>query len=318
MKPTRRPTLHDVAREAGKSHMTVSRVVRGLHIVSPKTEVKIQNAIRKLGYHPDPVLSALAAYRTSSLQTGKGSTFAFLKAEDSSYSQRVLEGVRSESSQWGYQVEVFSFHKDSSRQKQLARMLFHRGFRGLLFGPTHQAWNFEGWEWPAFASVVLGGLDHQPTMHAVAMDYFHGARTASRFLLSQGCTRLALIINQDLEARTDHRWLGGYESSLPVAAKHLILSPPHNKSKVQEWLKKNRVDGVLTIHGGIGEVTRHLKINTVFLNHFEAIKSFPHLHLEPSLIGAEGVRLLHQLLLKNDLGLPAEPKMVALRAKWIP
>ena len=61
--PSDRPTLVDVAREAGVSAITVSRTIRSPGIVSDKARRKVEEAIRRLGYTPDPAASALACMR---------------------------------------------------------------------------------------------------------------------------------------------------------------------------------------------------------------------------------------------------------------
>jgi LacI family transcriptional regulator len=53
-----RPNLQQVAREAKVSHMNVSRVVRDSPLVKKQTAKHVMEVIQKLGYRPDPVLSA--------------------------------------------------------------------------------------------------------------------------------------------------------------------------------------------------------------------------------------------------------------------
>ena len=65
----RRPTLRDVAELCGVSHITVSRVVRGRHVVRAETAARVEAAIKEVGYKPDPALSALAAYRMQGKQS---------------------------------------------------------------------------------------------------------------------------------------------------------------------------------------------------------------------------------------------------------
>lgn len=57
----------DVAREAGVSAITVSRTIRSPDIVSERARRKVEEAIRRLGYAPDPAASALASRQTSTI-----------------------------------------------------------------------------------------------------------------------------------------------------------------------------------------------------------------------------------------------------------
>ena len=58
------PTLEDVARAAGVSRATVSRVVNGATIVAPETTKMVQAAISQLGYQPNRAARALVTRRT--------------------------------------------------------------------------------------------------------------------------------------------------------------------------------------------------------------------------------------------------------------
>jgi hypothetical protein len=309
-----RPTLHDVARTAGVSHMTVSRVVRESRAVSPATALKVRAAIARLGYRPDPALSALAAYRTRR-GGARGSVLAFLDCDGTPYSQVVLAGARREAELLGYRLERFRLPATLRGQARLNDILFHRGIRGLLFGPSDYPGRFEGWDWSRFAPVSLGALTHQPAMHSVALDYFHGALTACQRLEAWGCRRIALVVREPLEARTGHRWIGGYHAWLAFAAqKRPLVLTRWSASGIRSWLRRERVDGLLTIHRELDQAAAPGKLRLIFLNDAGSACGCPYLALDPRRIGGEGVAVLHHLLLRAQYGLPALPKTVALRA----
>ncbi|MGE9293892.1 MAG: LacI family DNA-binding transcriptional regulator, partial [Puniceicoccales bacterium] len=131
----RRPTIVDVARTAGVSHMTVSRVLNGAKRVSPDTACRVHEAVKKTGYRPDPVMSALAAYRTRSNRSEVSANLAFLDRDGTPYSASVFDGLRAEATAMGYAVQRHTLPHDARKQLQLSRMLYNRGVRGLLFGP---------------------------------------------------------------------------------------------------------------------------------------------------------------------------------------
>ena len=311
----KRATLKDVAREAGVSHITVSRVVRGVEVVKWETLKRVREALQRLDYRPDPMLSALAAYRSGQGDSPSGQVIAFLEGEKTEYSRIVLEGAGHEARLLGYGMEHFALPMDGRAQLNLSRTLFYRGIKGLLFGPTSEPFDFVGWDWERFAAVSLGALSHRPALHSVAIDYFYGAVTACDLLRGRGCRRLGLVIDARLEARTGHRWLGGYLASLDAREKKMIYSRNDAKS-VTEWARQNKVDGVLTIHAEVTQALASMGIHAMHLNDIHRVGGVPYCSLEPGKIGEEGVRLLHPLLMKNEGGLPAEPKVVSLRGVW--
>ncbi|MFJ7176076.1 LacI family DNA-binding transcriptional regulator [Streptomyces massasporeus] len=69
----RPPTIHDVAREAGVSRGTVSRVLNGGHYVSPSAQEAVNTAIRKTGY--------VVNRHARSLITGRSDSIGFLLTE---------------------------------------------------------------------------------------------------------------------------------------------------------------------------------------------------------------------------------------------
>ncbi len=66
-RPERAPNIFDVARLAGVSHQTVSRVINGLPNVRPATRDRVERAIRQLRYSPSPQARALVTRRTRTL-----------------------------------------------------------------------------------------------------------------------------------------------------------------------------------------------------------------------------------------------------------
>lgn len=314
--PARRPTLHDVARLAGVSHMTVSRVVRDSHTVAPLTLEKVRRAIEKLNYRADPALSALAAYRTRGGGRGHGSVLAYVDCDGDAYSNLVRWGAQTEAERLGYALESHRIQPAPAFQRRLARTLFHRGVRGLLFGPSSTPWTFEGWNWPAFASVSLGALSHQPAMNTVAMDYFENASRAFDLLRAAGCRRIALAIDSALESRTGHRWIGGYTAQSPLPK--LIYDPPKiSPTGLRRWIKQHRVDGVLTIHDRVWRAINSLGVQVVFLNEFECPPGVPHFVTDSQRIGVEGVRLIHHQILNHDFGLPVLTRTVNLQSALV-
>ena len=62
-RPSRAPSIRDVARAAGVSTQTVSRVANGAPAVRPETRKRVVDAMRTLGYSPNPTARALRGGR---------------------------------------------------------------------------------------------------------------------------------------------------------------------------------------------------------------------------------------------------------------
>jgi len=311
-----RSTLHDVARSADVSHMTVSRVVRGGGGVAPATRCRVEEAIERLGYRPDPALSALAAYRTRA-GGARGSTLAFLFCDEDDYSRSVLAGASAEAGRLGYGIETHSPGRGASSQRRLARILFHRGIQGLLFGPAQSPFVFQGWDWLKFAPVSLGAIAHEPPMNSVAMDYFDGMLRAHAALRSLGVRKVGLVVDPTLEPRTGHRWLGGFLAQNKPTRMAVYTGDPANRERLLRWFRHERPDGILTIHGNVWHEIHPKGVKFVFLNSFECPAGVPHVSVSPERVGREGVRLVHHQILNREFGLTAEIKTISLQGEML-
>ncbi len=315
MAGTKRPTLYDVARLAGVSHMTVSRVVRGGFRVSSGTKEKVVDAIRALGYRPDPALSALAAYRD---RRGRrhGSVLGYLLCDADEYGLSVLAGAQAEAERLGYSIETQNLPGHVAGRRRLARIWFHRGVQGVLLGTSQSPQDLEGWDWSPFAPVSLGALSHYPPMNSVAMDYFDGVMKAMSCLETRGSRRIGLAVDPALESRTGHRWLGAY-SACSGGSIRPYTGRTGDRSALRRWQRSFQVDGILTIHASVWNALHDRISNFAFLNAFECPSGAPHISSSPSDIGGEGVRLVHHQLLSGVLGLPAESKTLSLQGRLV-
>jgi DNA-binding LacI/PurR family transcriptional regulator len=61
---TPKPVMADVARLAGVSHQTVSRVINGSSSIRPATKARVEQAISELGYRPNTAARALVTRRS--------------------------------------------------------------------------------------------------------------------------------------------------------------------------------------------------------------------------------------------------------------
>ncbi|MGF7234213.1 MAG: LacI family DNA-binding transcriptional regulator [Frankia sp.] len=122
-----RPTAADVAALAGVSQPTVSLVLAGKATgrVSARTQERILDACKKLGYQPN------AAARQ--LRQGRSNTIGmFVPALGFQFFAHVLEGVQSVAIRRGFTVVVGVTDNDHDRQDQLSRVLGAQELDGLL------------------------------------------------------------------------------------------------------------------------------------------------------------------------------------------
>src|SRR6202171_582235 len=117
--PHSAPTLSAVAKLAGVSSITVSRVLRLPNLVAPETRGRVEAAMRELGYVPNQVAGALASARTSSVgvlvPTIANSIFA-----------DTVQGLSDELEPLGYAVILAQSRYDSAREDHMLSALLSR------------------------------------------------------------------------------------------------------------------------------------------------------------------------------------------------
>lgn len=123
----RGPTVVDVARRAGVSPMTVSRVVNREENVLPATRAKVEKAIRALGYVPNQAARNLAG--------GRQCRIALLHSNPSaSFLSEVLVGSLSEANSCDAQL-IVEYCSEGETAAQLVGRLAHHQVDAVLLPP---------------------------------------------------------------------------------------------------------------------------------------------------------------------------------------
>ncbi|WP_432562244.1 LacI family DNA-binding transcriptional regulator [Kineococcus sp. SYSU DK003] len=100
----RNPSLADVAKVAGVSSQTVSRVVNGHGNVVPATRERVLEALQTVGYRPNAAARALATGRSRALGV---LSFSVSRLGD----VRSLSGIATAASRAGYSISLLSLHE---------------------------------------------------------------------------------------------------------------------------------------------------------------------------------------------------------------
>lgn len=127
----KRPTLYDVARLAGVSHQTVSRVVKGHTNVGPDIRQRIEVAIQELDYRPNLLARSLATRRSHRIGA---LVYEFHQTGPS----RIIQGASSAAREAGYLLDIVALAPNDDRAiEQAISLLDQNELAGILvFAPT--------------------------------------------------------------------------------------------------------------------------------------------------------------------------------------
>ena len=175
-------SMTDVARAAGVSLKTVSRVVNREQHVSSSVRDAVQQAIDELGYQPNGAARALASKKTRRIGMIAASTSL-------SGPSAILDGVEKAVRQQGYSLALVRTQPDEGYEIQHAMaQLVSQGIDGLILSEPVDTYDL-GIHAPA--GIPLLSIDFPDQRHSaeeivVGPDEVDGARQAVRHLLSLG------------------------------------------------------------------------------------------------------------------------------------
>ena len=186
----KRPTIKEVAKAAGVSTQTVSRVINDRPDVAPETRDRIHRTIAELGYQPSALARSLIQKRSYTL----GVVTAGLKYIGPS---RTLNGITQQAEQSGYTLllkELSSFDAENTLP-QIQALLSHH-VDGIVWA-VPQVGDNHRWIETSLSEVpvpmVFLATEARAGLTVVNYDNFTGGRSATEHLLQQGYRHIGHI-----------------------------------------------------------------------------------------------------------------------------
>jgi DNA-binding LacI/PurR family transcriptional regulator len=214
-----RPTLEAVARRAGVSRATVSRVVNGSTTVAVAIREAVNKAVDELGYVPNQAARSLVTQRTESIALILPETANRVFSDDLFF-PAFIRGVSMELEAADKQL-VLMMAGSAASHDRVERYAMAGHVDGVMFASMHGADPLPGSLSRLGIPVVCSGRPMTATdsdVPFVDVDHFGGVAAAVRHLLSAGRRRIATIAGpQDMIAGVDR--LAGYEETLKSAGR---------------------------------------------------------------------------------------------------
>jgi DNA-binding LacI/PurR family transcriptional regulator len=175
--PIQRPTIYDVARQAGVSKSLVSLVLQGSSRVSAARRAAVLKAIDDLGYRPSRAATMLASHRTKSVEIViddyRNLSFVGL-----------VTGIHTALDAFGYHLTVTDRRLTAHPNEQGRGSLLSTNLDGLIIAGEPDDELLQGWDGP---TVVAGWRATLPDgADLVANDDELGGRMAADHLLGLG------------------------------------------------------------------------------------------------------------------------------------
>lgn len=182
-----RVTIRDVAREAGVSHQTVSRVINNHAKISPATRQRVEAAIRKLNFRPSRTARNLATQRTMTVGL-------LVPTIANPYFAEVAHGTQTVARANHYSVFLGNTNWDAEEELQLLHSMASYPVDGIILCSARATDTELAAFCDSFRPIVLGGriFDH-PHTSMVRSDHKMGMRLVVQHFLQEGHTEIAML-----------------------------------------------------------------------------------------------------------------------------
>lgn len=285
--------IRDIAREAGVSVATVSRVLNHPDQVTEKTRDHVLSIMKALEYTPNWFARGLNLNRTGVI------ALLIPNIMNPIYTE-IAKGVEEVAHNKGYYTLLCNSEDMPQKETAYIEMLLHRKVDGLIFVAGHleesQMQKIQEVNLPA---VMIGEMEGDWTFSSVYTDYREGAIKATTHLIENGYDEIAHITGLEKFIESKEK-LSGYKAAL--AAANIEVNPA--------WI----VCGEETIEGGYiaaKRLIRHVKTpKAIFVaNDWMAFGAM-------DAIKAEGLRIPDDIALvgfdNNRMSALMEPKLTTV------
>ncbi|HEY9247922.1 MAG TPA: LacI family DNA-binding transcriptional regulator, partial [Rariglobus sp.] len=299
------------------------------------TRDRVRKIAEKLGYAPDPMMSALVSYRQTLNPASYQGTIAWLvnNAHPFDWSRVAMfkeyhQGAVGRAAKHGYKLEVFDLQSAGTTPEKLAKAFRFRKINGVLVCPQPGPnWRLD-FPWEHFSCVTFGYSLVHPQLHTVAPTQFRAMLETMRRLTQLGYSRIGFAYSFNTDERADHNFLGGYlvESYLND---HQVHIPPFNEETAtadnfSKWFETHRPEAVVT---GNPRLLRIIKAAGLFVPRDIGVACPTVPGMESSLagiyensrhIGETAVDTLVSMIHQGDRGVPETPHYIHVPGVWIP
>ncbi len=203
-------TLEDIAKKAGVSVSTVSRILNKKskkYRISPKTESLVLNLAKGLNYTPNQLARGLRLKRTHSIGL-------IVPDISNPFFAAVTRAVQRAAHEMGYSLVVCDTDEDESQEIAHIKVLRSKGVDGMVVMPVGQnGSHLQQLIKDGLPLVVLDRIFDDLPCDSVVTDNYKGAYEAVDYLVKNGHSRIALI--QGLpNTYTNKGRLNGYRDAL--------------------------------------------------------------------------------------------------------
>lgn len=201
-------TIKDVAKLAGVSVATVSRVLNDLPGYSEETRAKVLNAVTELGYQPNAIARGLVNKRTQTIGV-------LFPSVSSAFSSEILHGIEEAAQEHGYSVVVCNTAEDGKRTMKYLQVLREKQVDGIILssGVLKEEY-YETLRKMGIPVVLVASKSEYADIPYVKVDDHQAAYDACTYLIQQGHRRIGMISGPAHDVIAGEPRIAGFRAAL--------------------------------------------------------------------------------------------------------
>jgi len=200
-------TVKDVAKAAGVSTATVSRVINDDPRISEDTRKRVLDCIKRLDYKINNI--------ARSLKTNRTYTIGFISPELSNdFFMGIAKGVEDELRKQGYSIIICNSNESAEEEEDRIKLLYEKCVDGVIIIPaTGEGKHYKQLKDVNVPVVLADRLVDNFDTDAVLVDNINGSYAAIEYLINQGQRRIGFI-GGDLRITPARERFEGYKRAL--------------------------------------------------------------------------------------------------------
>ncbi len=331
-----RVTQKDIATAANVHPATVSLALKNDRSIPPSTRERIHDIARKMGYVPDPMLSALAKYRMQGNNRAYRGVLAWVVNtsspdydwKNSQHYYNWYLGAQSQAVRHGFELQVVEYSTLKMKADRMASILKARNIQGVLLCPQPTPYAHLEFPWSDFSAVTFGYTLVAPRLHAVSTAHYQSIRLAFDVLHERGYKRIGLALSELTDERCGGTLLSAYLGKCHKLSAGDMIPPFYgdigwmsNPQLLKDWYEEHRPDAIISTHqilDSLEEVgiraPEDIGVAAASLPDTDSRLSGV---LESSVqIGKVAIDFLVDMVYRGECGIPKHPQIIAVEGIW--
>ncbi|WP_416148700.1 LacI family DNA-binding transcriptional regulator [Salipaludibacillus sp. HK11] len=199
------PTIKDIAKKAGVSIATVSRVINNYPFIKGATKQKVNNVIEELNYYPDLIARSMIKKSTSNIGLIVGGL-------DNPFFAESAEIIIKAAEQYNCYVTLYSNEEDEEKLNRYIELLVQKRVDGVIIGSVYKESTLDLLNKSKIPYVFYNRRNRDKNTDYIIQDNHKSGFDATSHLISLGHTKIAMLhaaIHSDV---VENRLKGYYDA----------------------------------------------------------------------------------------------------------